>query len=284
MTIQKRSTSSSKQQRNKAPVAKKCRGKSKLKKQLKFSDVPESHAAECCEADLYHRRHEIWYTREEYSEFHKDRFETIKRFRASGGDVALLDADSQSVRGLEPFWTPQGHRELQGCRKLHKSTVMLEQARQNLTNTKDAERFRIMVAAQSDLAQKRAQDLATLDEVEANKVYNPAMPQNSSIPPNHPALSPLSLPETKDVENLSPRSTVAFVPQATTAALPSLSLLGSQQIRALQEHNARRLMEMYACNNGDTSQQAFRFPIRRDSLVGGARFIHAMMISQQNGA
>ncbi|CAJ1964935.1 unnamed protein product [Cylindrotheca closterium] len=290
MAIQKPSTCSSKQKRNKAPVAKKCRGKSnnKGKKQLRFSlEEPDALAANCCEADLYHRRHEIWYTREEYTEFHQDRFETIKRFRASSCDTAQL-ADSQCVRGLEPFWTPQGHRELQGCRKLHKSTVMLEQARQNLTHIKDADRFRTMVLSQSEQAQKRAQELAALDELEANKVYNPSMAEtssssSSSIPPSHPALPQQQQPPTKqDSENVSPRSTIAFVPPIpATAGLPSPALLSSEQIRALQEDNARRLMEMYF--SGSTNPN-FRFPIRRDSLVGGARFIHAMMISQQDGA
>lgn len=290
MAIQKASTHSSKQKRNKIPVAKKCRSKtSKLKKQLRFSEIPGFQAAECCEADLYHRRHEIWYSREEYTEFHQDRFETIKRFRASGCDLSQLDADNQCVRGLEPFWTPQGHRELQGCRKLHKSTVMLEQARQNLTQTKDAERFRTMVLPQSDLALTRAQELAALDELEANKAYNPELAKScgsTGIPPNHPALSSLSslptppLPAKDSVGGISPKSTLAFVPQAT--GLPSVSLLAPEQIRALQEVNARRLMEMYFSQNGTAPD--FRFPIRRDSLLGGARFIHAMMISQQNGA
>lgn len=277
MAIQKPSSSSSKQKRNKAPVAKKCRGgnKNRVKKQqeLRFSDVPECHAAECCETDLYQRRHEIWYSREDYTEFHKDRFETIQRFRASGGDITTLDQDSQCVRGLEPFWTPQGHRELQGSRKLHKSTVMLEQARQNLTRIKDPQRFRIMVAPQSDLAQKRAQELAVLDELEAKKVYNPSMDQTTRIPRNHPAFLSMSCSLKEATENLSLRSNFRR---------PSLSLSESQQIRALQEHNARRLMQMYSCNQNN-SQVSFRFPIRRDSLVGGARFIHAMMISQQNG-
>lgn len=271
MAILKPSTTSSKQQRNKAPVAKKYRGQRKLKKQLRFSEVSESHAADCCEADLFQRRHEIWYSREEYTEFHKDRFQTIQRFRASGGDVA----DSQCVRGLEPFWTPQGHRELQGSRKLHTSTVMLEQARQNLTQIREADRFRAMIAPQSDLALKRAQELAALDELEANKVYDPESGQTGSIPPSHPVLSSMSLPQTKDTKNLSPKSTMAFVPESP--AMPSLSLLRCNQIRALQEQNARRLMELYSCNDG-TSAPVFRFPIRRDSLVGGARFIHAMMI------
>jgi hypothetical protein len=281
MAIQKPSSSTSKQQRNKAPVAKKCRGKNKRKKQVqvvRFSEVSESHEAECCEADLYNRRHEIWYTREEYTDFHQDRFATIRRFRASGGDLSSLDRESQCMRGLEPFWTPQGHLELQGSRKLHKSTVMLEQARQNLTQIRDAERFRIMVAAQSEQAQKRAEELANLDELEAKKAYNPDMDQTTNIPANHPAL--YSLPFKKDSENLSPRSSLSFVPQ--TATLPTLSLSESQQIRALQEHNARRLMKMYG--SSQSNGPVFRFPIRRDSLVGGARFIHAMMISQQNGA
>jgi len=265
MTIQKASSSSSKQQRNKAPAAKKCRGKSQRWKQqlVRFSEVCESHAAECCEADLYQRRHEIWYSRKDYAEFHKDRFETIQRFRASG----TCDADSQCVRGLEPFWTPQGHCELQGSRKLHKSTVMLEQARQNLTQMRDPQRFRIMVAAQSNMAQKRAQELASLDELEAKKVYNPDMDQREAIPANHPALL------SKTMGTLSPRSSIAF-------GFSNLSMSQSQQIRALQEHNARRLMQLYS---NKTSSPTFRFPIRRDSLLGGARFIHAMMISQQNG-
>jgi len=144
---------------------------------------------------------------------------------------------------------------------------MLEQARQNLTQMRDPQRFRIMVAAQSNMAQKRAQELASLDELEAKKVYNPDMDQTEGIPANHPALL------SKTMGALSPRSSIAF-------GFSNLSMSQSQQIRALQEHNARRLMQLYS---NKTSSPTFRFPIRRDSLLGGARFIHAMMISQQNG-
>jgi len=224
------------------------------------------------ETDLYHRRHEIWYSREDYQQFHVDRIKTIECLRANG--IQSLDEEIHCCRGLEPFWTVHNHRKLQSGRRLHKSTIMLEQARQNLTQIKDAERFRVMVLQQSKLSQERAHELAAMDQVEARRIYAPhELPQV-----NH---NDMQRKENYSMMDFSPKSAMSFVPQSAAATLPTLTMSESQEIRTLQELNALRLMQMYSGNNGGAP--SFRFPIRRDSLVGGARFIRAMMIAKQNG-
>jgi len=281
MTILKQSSSSSKQNRNKAP--KKCRSSSsnkrtlpQIQKVVMWNDEETSfHDSGVDEPDLYHRRHEIWYSREDYQQFHVDRIKTIEGLRANG--IQSLDKEAHCCRGLEPFWTIHNHRELQSGRRIYKSTIMLEQARQNLTQVKDVERFRIMVLQQSELSQKRAHELAALDQLEARQIHAIYAPPQLLQVNRHA----MQRKETDGMINVSPKSAMSFVPQSAAATLATLSLSGSQQIRALQEVNARRLMQMYSGNNG--AAPAFRFPIRRDSLVGGARFIRAMMIAQQNG-
>jgi len=223
------------------------------------------------EADLYHRRNEIWYSREDYQQFHVDRIKTIEFLRANG--IQSLNKEIHCCRGLEPFWTAHNHQKLQSSRRLYSSTIMLEQARQNLTQVKDAERFRLMVLQQSKLSQERAHELAAMDQLEARQIYAPYEQPRVNF-------ADMQRKENDSTINFSPKSAMSFVPQSAVATLPTLTLSESQDIRILQELNARKLMQMYSGNNGGAP--SFRFPIRRDSLVGGARFIRAMMIAKQN--
>ena len=104
---------------------------------------------------------------------------------------------------------------------------------------RDTERFRVLVAPQSELALRRAQELAALDE---HEVYKRVCRRRSLI---GPASEPSS---------------------AKTLGEPTASFSLSDRIRTLQEWNARRLMEIYSQPNNPL----FRFNIRRDSLVGSS--------------
>jgi len=243
-----------------------------IQKVVTWNDEETSfHDSGVDEADLYHRRNEIWYSREDYQQFHVDRIKTIEFLRANG--IQSLNKDIHCCRGLEPFWTAHNHQKLQSSRRLYSSTIMLEQARQNLTQVKDAERFRLMVLQQSKLSQERAYELAAMDQLEARRIYAPyEQPRVNFVN--------MQRKENDSTINFSPKSAMSFVPQSAVATLPTLTLSESQDIRILQELNARKLMQMYSGNNGGAP--SFRFPIRRDSLVGGARFIRAMMIAKQN--
>ena len=70
------------------------------------------------------------------------------------------------MRGLEPFQNRTTHEDMHSKRKIHKSTIIIEQVRQAMLGIKDPERFRFLVAPQSDLALRRAQELAAMDEFE----------------------------------------------------------------------------------------------------------------------
>ena len=80
------------------------------------------------------------------------------------------EKDSQSIdhcmRGLEPFQNKITHQDMHSKRKLHKSTIITEQVRQAMLGIQDPERFRFLVAPQSNMALARAQKLAEMDEEE----------------------------------------------------------------------------------------------------------------------
>ena len=149
------------------------------------------------------------------------------------------------VRGLEPFQSPLVHEELNTNRKFHQSTILLEQIRQSLYGLRNPERFRVMVGPQSEIASRRARELAAMDE---HDVYGSVCRRGSLL---------ATMKAVKGEMN----STYSNV-NLTTSASESMSL--AERIRQLQENNARRLLEIYSqpgCNS-------FRFPIRRDSLFG----------------
>jgi hypothetical protein len=180
--------------------------------------------------------------RHEYDQFLSDRLRTVKFLRASGGNESALDPEIYCVRGLEPFQTADVHQELHSKRQFHQSSILIEQVRQSLLGIRDLERFRILVSTQSEMALRRAQELAALDE---HDVYKRVCRRNSLL--------------------AAPSSFQKSTCSSSSDSPLSLSL--SQRIRRLQEWNARRLMEIYSQpasgNNGP-----FRFNIRRDSLVG----------------
>ena len=172
-----------------------------------------------------------------------DRLRTIELLRASGGDERALNKKDYSVRGLEPFQTPLVHEELHTNRKFHQSTILLEQVRQSVYGLRNPERFRVMVGPQSELASRRAQELAAIDE---HDVYGSVCRRGSLLS---------TMKAVKGEIN-------STFPNFDSSTSESMSL--AERIRQLQENNARRLIEIYSqpgCN-------PFRFPIRRDSLVG----------------
>eukprot|EP00980_Cylindrotheca_fusiformis_P028466 scaffold22602_cov154-Cylindrotheca_fusiformis.AAC.6 len=202
----------------------------------------------------YENPEDIWYTRDDYQQFHLDRYRTVECLRASGGNEAVLNPEFYCCRGLEPFMTPEDVSELHSSRRIYKSTIMLEQARQNLLAIKDPERYRVMVAPQSEFALRRAQQLAYMDQSE---IY----------------CSSYSFP----IKRASP----------TLGQMPLMPITQSEPIRTMQEQNARRLMNLYAPKSTSTttggggegegkdsattattvSRPTFRFNIRRDSLM-----------------
>jgi hypothetical protein len=181
--------------------------------------------------------------RQEYEDFLVDRLRTVKCLRASGGDDKALDPEKVCLRGLEPFQNAEKHQEMHDKRQFHSTTILIEQVRQSRLGTQDQERFRSLVAPQSEWALRRAQKLAALDE---HEVYRKVCRRRSL----------LSVPK-KSTDTDTDKSTEAMNDEV-------LSL--SNRIKRLQEWNARRLMEIYQQSGSGDS----RFQIRRDSLFGGS--------------
>jgi len=188
--------------------------------------------------------------RRDYENFLIDRLRTIELLRASGGDDRALNSKDFSVRGLEPFQTPLVHEELHTHRKFHQSTILLEQVRQSVYGLRNPERFRVMVGPHSEIASRRARELAAMDE---HDVYGSVCRRGSL------------LSTMKAVKG----EMISTYPKFDLGTSASESMSLAEQIRQLQENNARRLIEIYSqpgCN-------PFRFPIRRDSLIGNSSLL-----------
>eukprot|EP00934_Nitzschia_sp_Nitz4_P003350 Nitzschia sp. Nitz4//scaffold387_size12074//10400//11402//NITZ4_009003-RA/size12074-augustus-gene-0.8-mRNA-1//1//CDS//3329549976//3340//frame0 len=202
---------------------------------------------------------EIWYTRNEYEDFLLDRLRTVQCLRASGGNEKALNSDYYCLRGLEPFQTVSSTDELHSQRRFHQSTIMIEQIRQTTLGLRDPERFRVMVGPQSEMALRRAQELAALDE---HEVYGRVCRRRSLL--TAPTTPSTSMEEcykaTKQVSAQSPKNDQPAMPL-------------SDRVRKLQEWNAQRLADIYS----QPGNKPFRFPVRRDSLVGNTSATRQML-------
>jgi hypothetical protein len=85
--------------------------------------------------------------------------------------VSDLDPEHFCFRGLEPFQTEEIRKLVSSSRKFHQSIIFEEQLNQQLFGIHDPQRFRALVADQSETALRRVQEQAAMDERE---VYNKA--------------------------------------------------------------------------------------------------------------
>ena len=200
--------------------------------------------------------------RQEYNDFLEDRLRTVKALRASGGDIRALDQSQDCLRGLEPFQTALEHHAMNTKQRFHQTTILLEQMRQSTLGIRDPDRYRLLVAAQSEFALRRAQELAALDE---HEVYQKVCRRHSLL---------------TTASNFSTVSSTTGTEGDSNGAL-KLSL--SARIRRLQELNARRLYDIYKVSDTTSSSSGgigmnenlninslSRFQIRRDSLYGSS--------------
>jgi hypothetical protein len=187
--------SSSTQHRDRSPSLDSCAPPCKRRKRsVGWADPPQM--VQHKENDCYENTQDIWYSREEYKQFHMDLLRTVEYLRASGGNDNQLNPELYCCRGLEPFMTRAKHCEYSFKRKLHRSTIMLEQARQNLLQITDPDCFRRMVASRSEIALSSAQELGALDQYEIKidrilltQKMEGKMPSSSSSSCKMPSLS-----------------------------------------------------------------------------------------------
>lgn len=180
-----------------------------------------------------------------------DRLRTIECIRNSGGKIDALDEDTFCARGLEPFQTPDVLEQFNSDRSFHRTTILIEQMRQSVYGMKFPERFRMMVGHQSEMAARRARELASMDE---HAVYG-RMRRRGSF------LSSFSTSRGYPPSILH-KSSIDGENSSSSDSSRSISL--EDRIRELQESNARRLIEIYS----QPGYNPFRFPLRRDSLLG----------------
>ena len=166
---------------------------------------------------------------------------------AEQGDL-IIEQEKYTLRGLEVFQSTEARADYTSIRKVHQSTILIEQARQSLYGVKDPERFRLMVGPQSELAARRARDLAIMDE---HDVYGNTGRRESLLVTSRMSKSAPSVNRTA--------CEVGFGTENSTTSL-------DERIRQLQQANARRLIEIYAL----PGYNPFRFPLRRDSLLGAS--------------
>jgi len=162
-----------------------------------------------------------------------------QRAESSPFNTSSKDDATYCIRGLEPFQNSTTHEDMHSKRKIHKSTIIIEQVRQAMLGIKDPERFRFLVAPQSDLALYRAQELAAMDEQE---VY----PRRRPLPPQ--------LLQQLPQQKCARRSSMSAVPERTTTASttagaalnsrpPTLATRGGTQSSHHHHHHRQRSLD-----------------------------------------
>ena len=207
------------------------------------------------------------------------------------------------IRGLELFHEETSNEHFQSKKKLYHSTILMEQMRQAMLGTKNPERFRELVASQSELALHRAQERAAQDAREVSSFLWYSLSNDRITKPLN-SLSTSSFSDMKRLNNMMesiygnaasrdssnniwnsstpPESGGASVVSdvSSTGSTESSygnssgqSLFADEGIRKLQERSMRRLMGIYQNNNGNETEGSsetnalFKFA-RRDSLLG----------------
>mmetsp|Transcript_55628 Transcript_55628/g.60241 ORF Transcript_55628/g.60241 Transcript_55628/m.60241 type:complete len:476 (+) Transcript_55628:153-1580(+) len=226
--------------------------------------------------DPYYNERDIWYTRKDYDEFLFDRIRTIECLRGTDNNHnsksmdSLLD-DCYCIRGLEPY---EDTKKKYHSKKLYHSTVIIEQLRQGIRGIKEPERFRFLVAPQSDLAIHRAQNRAAKDEKDVYPFrtssafsfykYNARCGDiNNSGHHHHQQQQQLrhkhrrsSMSALSGLQRRSSNTTTDFSTTSSTTGTSTGATTNSNtpslftgSIRRLQEKNARRLMGIYQQQN-----------------------------------
>jgi len=146
-----------------------------------------------------YNENDVWYTRDDYKEFLVDRLQTIESHRYMTANN-VNDDDSCCLRGLELFQDETTSEHFQAKRKLYFSTIKMEQMRQGILGINDPERFRVLVAAQSDLALHRAKELAAQD---IQQVYPFGLYSKASNPTDDHQSQNQNLPKSTSVSSFS---------------------------------------------------------------------------------
>ncbi|KAL3923977.1 MAG: hypothetical protein SGILL_001327 [Bacillariaceae sp.] len=114
-------------------------------------------------------QNESWYSKEEYSNIIKEQMGNIaimRYLRANGTNESELDPELYCERGLESYQSKEKRNEIDVKRRLHRFSVIREQARQSILGAKDPELLRVTAASQSEGSLRKAQLRAALDQHE----------------------------------------------------------------------------------------------------------------------
>jgi hypothetical protein len=199
------------------------------------------------------------------------------------------NSDHHCMRGLEPFRNSIAHQDMHSKRKLHKSTIIVEQCRQAMLGINDPDRFRFLVAPQSNLALHRAQHQAAMDEEDAypqrRHYHRQSRRFTMSALPSAAAVLASTLSDNQELREMIPSSNcvdrgkapspikmsnMLRLGRSNSLNLAKVSSIGtnfgtasltdpswsnksslfSADIRRMQERNAQRLMEIYKQPDG----------------------------------
>lgn len=119
------------------------------------------------------RKKELWYSRNDFEEFLRDRISSIRLLKVVEGDAAALrkHCPDLCLRGLEPYQCDTLNQELQCQRQLHLRDVLREQTLHK--GKPNPETIRELAQARSKYAQQRARQLGSMDELEVQRDGNP---------------------------------------------------------------------------------------------------------------
>lgn len=212
------------------------------------------------------------------------------------------------LRGLEPYQCETLNQEMQCQRQLHQNVVLAEQSIQKAQNKKpDAEAICRLAQARSEWARERARYLASLDELEVKMGYMSlddselrrrslvaaqlglenlmltqqrrrsslsslvSPPTSRRVPVDLAILKEWNAKFLKDIQ----QNVGSWSNSKLPVAVSSLSEKTAESRRALQ-HSLQLFSNKYTSgedakknpSNTSSNDPSFRFPLRRDSLVG----------------
>jgi hypothetical protein len=212
------------------------------------------------------------------------------------------------LRGLEPFQCDSLNQEMQCQRQLHQNVVLAEQALQKTHKIPDPEAICRLAQARSEWARLRARQLANLDELEVKIMESSSSLDERRRSLSSAQIGMENLMLTQQQQRRASMSTALGLSPATprrvpvdlailkewnakflqdirqksgtsrrTSSLPVLSLSEktAESRRALQDSlGGLQSAPSSALECGEppkdnpTADPSFRFPVRRDSLVG----------------
>jgi hypothetical protein len=131
----------------------------KPKKSVTFAHEAMVYRSTSTEEDVK----SLWYSKDELAEFKSERRDMIRVIKKVNFDLARINQEVMCLRGYEPYFSLHMNKTTKCARKLVINIVLLEQQRQRMMASFDAEALRIRCGKASQWAREIALELGNTD-------------------------------------------------------------------------------------------------------------------------